>query len=163
MPRRPGRGYPTSHSTQSPARGVQVVLATNIAETSLTIPGIRYVVDTGFVKARNYSAKLGADSLQVLCTLWAAPPPPFRCCSMICSPVVSEYPTQMCTTPIVRLALQVVPISQAQARQRSGRAGREGPGMAFRLYTEVPPPPSPPPSPHQERAHLCCLYSIGDW
>jgi hypothetical protein len=43
----------------------QVVLATNIAETSLTIPGIRYVVDTGFVKARNYSAKLGADSLQV--------------------------------------------------------------------------------------------------
>lgn len=70
----------------TPEGARKVVLATNIAETSLTIPGIRYVVDTGFVKARNYSAKLGADSLQV------------------------------------------VPISQAQARQRSGRAGREGPG-----------------------------------
>jgi hypothetical protein len=43
----------------------QVVLATNIAETSLTIPGIRFVIDPGFVKARNYNAKLGADTLQV--------------------------------------------------------------------------------------------------
>ena len=33
--------------------------------------------------------------------------------------------------------LQVVPISQAQARQRSGRAGREASGKAFRLYTEA--------------------------
>ena len=60
---------------------VQVVLATNIAETSITIPGVRYVVDPGFVKARSYNARRGSDSLQV------------------------------------------VPISQAQARQRSGRAG----------------------------------------
>ena len=49
-------------------RPEQVVLATNIAETSLTIPGIRYVVDTGFVKSRSFSAKLGADSLQVSVT-----------------------------------------------------------------------------------------------
>lgn len=33
-------------------------------------------------------------------------------------------------------SLQVVPISQAQAWQRSGRAGREAPGVAYRLYTE---------------------------
>jgi ATP-dependent RNA helicase DHX8/PRP22 len=59
----------------------KAILATNIAETSITIPGVRYVIDTGFVKARGYHAKLGADSLQV------------------------------------------VPVSQAQARQRSGRAG----------------------------------------
>lgn len=59
----------------------QVILATNIAETSITIPGVRYVVDPGFVKARSYNARRGSDSLQV------------------------------------------VPISQAQARQRSGRAG----------------------------------------
>lgn len=58
-----------------------MVLATNIAETSITIPGVRYVVDPGFVKARSYNARRGSDSLQV------------------------------------------VPISQAQARQRSGRAG----------------------------------------
>lgn len=61
----------------------KVILATNIAETSITISGVRYVIDTGFVKARGYNAKLGADSLQV------------------------------------------VPVSQAQARQRSGRAGGE--------------------------------------
>lgn len=33
-------------------------------------------------------------------------------------------------------ALQIYPISQANANQRSGRAGRTGPGQAFRLYTE---------------------------
>lgn len=33
-------------------------------------------------------------------------------------------------------SLVVVPISQANARQRSGRAGRTGPGKCFRLYTE---------------------------
>ncbi len=46
---------------------LQVILATNIAETSITVPGVRYVVDPGFVKARSYSSKTGADSLQVLC------------------------------------------------------------------------------------------------
>ncbi|KAG2440784.1 hypothetical protein HXX76_003640 [Chlamydomonas incerta] len=72
----------------------KAILATNIAETSITIPGVRYVVDTGHVKSRDYNAKLGLESLAV------------------------------------------VPVSQAQARQRSGRAGREGPGKAYRLYTE---------------------------
>lgn len=33
-------------------------------------------------------------------------------------------------------ALQVTPISQANASQRSGRAGRTGSGVAYRLYTE---------------------------
>eukprot|EP00877_Chromochloris_zofingiensis_P014727 jgi/Chrzof1/9508/Cz04g05220.t1 len=78
----------------APAGARKAILATNIAETSITIPGVKYVIDTGFVKARGYNAKLGADSLQV------------------------------------------VPVSQAQARQRSGRAGREAPGKAYRLYTE---------------------------
>jgi len=34
-------------------------------------------------------------------------------------------------------SLIVTPISQAQARQRSGRAGRTGPGKCYRLYTEA--------------------------
>ena len=79
----------------SPSGSRKVVIATNIAETSLTIDGIYYVVDPGFVKQSSYDGKLGMDRLQI------------------------------------------TPISQAQARQRSGRAGRTGPGKCFRLYTEA--------------------------
>ncbi|KAJ8327909.1 DEAH-box ATP-dependent RNA helicase prp22 [Batrachochytrium dendrobatidis] len=79
----------------APPGARKVVLATNIAETSITIDGIYYVIDPGFVKHSTYDPKLGMD------------------------------------------ALVVVPISQAQARQRSGRAGRTGPGKCYRLYTEA--------------------------
>ncbi|EOD05883.1 ATP-dependent RNA helicase [Emiliania huxleyi CCMP1516] len=78
----------------APPGSRKVVIATNIAEASLTIDGIFYVVDPGFVKQKVYNAKVGMDSLVV------------------------------------------VPISQASARQRSGRAGRTGPGKCYRLYTE---------------------------
>ncbi|KJH48464.1 S1 RNA binding domain protein [Dictyocaulus viviparus] len=43
----------------------KVVIATNIAETSLTIDGIYYVVDPGFVKQKIYNSKSGMDSLVV--------------------------------------------------------------------------------------------------
>ena len=43
----------------------KVVLATNIAETSLTINGIRYVVDTGLTKRRVYHPRSGVDELVV--------------------------------------------------------------------------------------------------
>lgn len=78
----------------APPGARKVVVATNIAETSLTIDGIYYVVDPGFVKQKVYNSKTGMDSLVV------------------------------------------TPISQAQARQRAGRAGRTGPGKCYRLYTE---------------------------
>src|SRR5690606_32420960 len=39
----------------SGGRGRRVVLATNVAETSLTVPGIRYVVDAGFARIKRYS------------------------------------------------------------------------------------------------------------
>eukprot|EP00117_Sycon_ciliatum_P004752 scpid32124/ scgid8988/ ATP-dependent RNA helicase DHX8; DEAH box protein 8; RNA helicase HRH1 len=78
----------------APPGSRKVIVATNIAETSLTIDGIYYVVDPGFVKQKVYSSKNGMD------------------------------------------ALVVTPISQAQAKQRSGRAGRTGPGKCYRLYTE---------------------------
>ncbi len=41
------------------------VIATNIAETSLTIDGIYYVVDPGFVKQKVYNSKSGLDALVV--------------------------------------------------------------------------------------------------
>ena len=72
----------------------KVIVSTNIAETSLTVDGILYVVDSGYFKLKVYNPKIGMD------------------------------------------ALQITPVSQANARQRSGRAGRTGPGMCFRLYTE---------------------------
>uniref|UniRef100_A0A8C5CFV2 RNA helicase n=1 Tax=Gadus morhua TaxID=8049 RepID=A0A8C5CFV2_GADMO len=78
----------------APPGSRKVIIATNIAETSLTIDGVYYVVDPGFVKQIVYNSKTGIDQLVV------------------------------------------TPISQAQAKQRSGRAGRTGPGKCYRLYTE---------------------------
>lgn len=76
-------------------KGVRkVIVATNIAETSLTVDGIKYVVDCGYSKMKVYNPKIGMDSLQL------------------------------------------APISVANANQRSGRAGRTGHGVAYRLYTQ---------------------------
>lgn len=50
---------------KTPKKARKVVLATNIAETSLTINGICYVIDTGFNKQKTYSAKSGMESLVV--------------------------------------------------------------------------------------------------
>ena len=41
----------------APHRGRRIVLATNVAETSLTVPGIHYVVDTGFARISRYSVR----------------------------------------------------------------------------------------------------------
>ncbi|MQY25261.1 ATP-dependent RNA helicase HrpA [Nocardia aurantia] len=74
--------------------GRRVVLATNVAETSLTVPGIRYVVDPGSARISRYSMR----------------------------------------TKVQRLPIE--PISQASARQRSGRCGRVADGICIRLYSE---------------------------
>ncbi|KAL5021560.1 hypothetical protein ScPMuIL_000715, partial [Solemya velum] len=78
----------TPHNTR------KIVVSTNIAEASITINGIVYIVDAGFVKLKAYNAKTGIESLIV------------------------------------------VPVSQASAKQRAGRAGRVRAGKAYRLYTE---------------------------
>ena len=44
----------------------KVVIATNIAETSLTVPGIVYVVDSGVVKVKQYNPKSGILELSEL-------------------------------------------------------------------------------------------------
>ena len=76
----------------SPRR--RIILATNVAETSVTIPGIRAVIDSGLARISRYVHR----------------------------------------TQVQRL--QIEPISQASAKQRTGRCGRLGPGICLRLYSE---------------------------
>ncbi len=45
--------------------GRRIVLATNVAETSLTVPGIRYVVDTGLARVKRYSYRNKVEQLQI--------------------------------------------------------------------------------------------------
>jgi ATP-dependent helicase HrpB len=72
----------------------KVVVATNVAETSVTIDGIRHVVDSGLARVARYDAERGIGTLFI------------------------------------------EPISRASADQRKGRAGRTGPGICHRLWTE---------------------------
>lgn len=44
----------------------KIILSTNIAETSLTIPGIKYVIDSGMVKRRVYDSVNGLETLKIV-------------------------------------------------------------------------------------------------
>jgi len=48
-----------------PGNGRRIVLATNVAETSLTVPGIRYVIDSGLARVKRYSYRTKVEQLQV--------------------------------------------------------------------------------------------------
>ena len=48
-----------------PSNARRIVLATNVAETSLTVPGIRFVVDTGLARVKRYSYRNKVEQLQV--------------------------------------------------------------------------------------------------
>jgi len=48
-----------------PTNARRIVLATNVAETSLTVPGIRYVVDTGLARVKRYSYRNKVEQLQI--------------------------------------------------------------------------------------------------
>ena len=77
-----------------PAARRKVVLATNIAETSLTIEGVRVVIDGGFSRELRFDPATGLNRLVT------------------------------------------VRVSAASAAQRTGRAGRLGPGTCYRLWPE---------------------------
>ncbi|MBA2624588.1 MAG: ATP-dependent RNA helicase HrpA, partial [Acidimicrobiia bacterium] len=53
------------HRVFKPHTGRRVVLATNVAETSLTVPGIRYVVDPGTARISRYSTRLKVQRLPI--------------------------------------------------------------------------------------------------
>ena len=78
----------------APSTQPKLILATNVAESSVTIEGVNTVLDTGTARIASYSPWTGLPTLEVR------------------------------------------RISQASARQRAGRAGRTGPGLAIRLYPE---------------------------
>jgi ATP-dependent helicase HrpB len=73
----------------------RVVLATDIAETSLTIDGVSTVIDSGYCRQPRFDPNSGLSRLETL------------------------------------------RISRASAEQRAGRAGRQGPGVCYRLWTEA--------------------------
>jgi HrpA-like RNA helicase len=56
---------PAPHSVlkSHPPPQPKIILATNIAETSITINGVRYVIDTGLVKQRHFDARKGMEVL----------------------------------------------------------------------------------------------------
>ena len=53
------------HRVFSGHSGRRIVLATNVAETSLTVPGIRYVIDTGLARISRYSARTKVQRLPI--------------------------------------------------------------------------------------------------
>ncbi|MEU9864118.1 ATP-dependent helicase C-terminal domain-containing protein [Streptomyces sp. NPDC047971] len=73
----------------------RVILATSVAESSLTVPGVRIVVDSGLAREPRMDHARGLGSLAT------------------------------------------VPVSVAGATQRSGRAGREAPGVVYRCWAEA--------------------------
>ncbi len=55
-----------AYSNKVPRLLAWLQVSTNIAETSLTLDGILYVIDTGYVKIKVYNPKIGMDALQVI-------------------------------------------------------------------------------------------------
>jgi HrpA-like RNA helicase len=49
----------------APPGSRKCVIATNIAETSLTVDGIKFVIDSGYCKFKVYNPRMGMDALQV--------------------------------------------------------------------------------------------------
>lgn len=88
-------------SPASPGRR-KVVVATDVAESSLTVPGITAVVDSGLVRQPQLDSRTGLTRLVTVATSWAS------------------------------------------ARQRTGRAGRLGPGLAIRLGSAAHQRPDQP-------------------
>lgn len=98
----------------------KIIFSTNIAEASVTIDGIKYVVDSGFVKVSSLACHL---------------------------PISSDSKMKTFNPRTGMDVLSVTPCSLASANQRAGRAGRTAPGKVFRLYPPSLLPSRNPMSP----------------
>lgn len=100
------------------------IVSSNLAETSLTIEGIRHVI-VSFSNLHWHPPTITPELELGLTPLLTFQ---FQDCGL---------QKAMSYNPRMRLwSLRVEPISQASAKQRAGRAGRTAPGMCWRLYTE---------------------------
>lgn len=102
-----------------PSKNKKIILATNIAESSVTIPGIRTVIDSGIQREAHYSPWNGLKFIHD------------------------------------------VPVTKSSAIQRAGRAGRTGPGICHRLYSQQDYNERPDHTiPEIERADLTDIYLL---
>ena len=111
----------------APEAARKIVLATTIAETSVTVDGVRIVIDSGLARRPRYDRAAGMTRL------------------------VTER------------------VSRAAAAQRAGRAGRQGPGIVYRLWEEAAtagfPPHDPPEIAEADLSGLllaCAIWGVND-
>jgi ATP-dependent RNA helicase DHX36 len=131
---------------QPPAGTRKIVLATNIAETSITIDDVTVVVDCGIHKVMTYDV---LNKIQQLSCHWCAA---FSICHRV-APAAESLAFFATFADILRIGTMLLPISRgvrnscqivqlavscrvtkANAKQRSGRAGRVQAGKCYRLY-----------------------------
>ncbi|KAJ3118182.1 ATP-dependent RNA helicase dhx37 [Phlyctochytrium bullatum] len=103
---------------EEPPEGTRLcIVATNVAETSITIPGIRYVVDCGKVKERFYDARTGVQNFQVRWTSKASADQragragrvgPGHCYRLFSSAVFANYFEQFSMPEIMRIPIEGV-------------------------------------------------------
>jgi hypothetical protein len=109
-----------------------IVVATNVAETSITIPGIRYVVDSGRQKEKVISSAAAAAADAAQAEAEAGGKRSFEGTKVVPNDVVAAAGGAI-GAGIAKYEVKWV--SQAAAQQRQGRAGRTGPGHCYRLYS----------------------------
>ncbi|WP_026939156.1 ATP-dependent helicase HrpB [Holophaga foetida] len=87
--------FEAQQAAVAPSREPKVIFSTNVAESSVTLDGVRTVIDSGLGREAQHSVWSGLSSLRT------------------------------------------ARISRARCVQRAGRAGRQGPGLCIRLFTEA--------------------------
>ena len=144
---------PSSSACSSRTGGRRVVLATNVAETSLTVPGIRYVVDPGTARISRYSARLKVQRLPIEPISQASADQRKGRCGRTSDGV--------CDPPLLRGGLRGAPALHRPGdpahQPRRGDPADGGARARRHRGLPVPGPARPPPGPRRRRG--CCRSS----